>query len=69
MRKIGAHSVLLAGQKSGVVMALDPQEKGKILWQTKVGQGGLLGDIEWGIAADEQNVYVPVSEVNVKPDG
>jgi polyvinyl alcohol dehydrogenase (cytochrome) len=69
LRKSGARSILVAGQKSGVVIALDPQEKGKILWQTKVGQGGSLGGIEWGIAADEQNVYVPVSDVNVKPDG
>ena len=27
-----------------------------------------MGGIEWGIAADEQNVYVPVSDVNVKTD-
>ncbi|MGA2214436.1 MAG: PQQ-binding-like beta-propeller repeat protein, partial [Bryobacteraceae bacterium] len=28
--------VLLAGQKSGVVYALDPEQKGAILWQTRV---------------------------------
>ena len=35
--------VLLAGQKSGVVYALDPDKKGQILWQVRVGQGGING--------------------------
>ncbi len=64
----GGRAVLLAGQKSGVIMALDPQDRGKVLWQAKVGQGSALGGIEWGIAADDQNVYVPVSDVNAKTD-
>ena len=33
---------LVAGQKSGVVHALDPDEQGKILWQERVGNGGTL---------------------------
>ncbi len=43
--------VLVAGQKSGVVHALDPDQEGKILWQTRVGKGGPLGGIMWGSAA------------------
>ncbi|HEY2016100.1 MAG TPA: PQQ-binding-like beta-propeller repeat protein, partial [Bryobacteraceae bacterium] len=65
-KQSGGRTVLLAGQKSGVIMALDPKERGRVLWQAKVGHGGTLGGIEWGIAADQQNVYVPVSDVNVK---
>lgn len=56
--------VILAGQKSGVIYALDPDNGGKIIWQVKVGNGGALGGIEWGSAADEQNVYVPVADVS-----
>ena len=56
--------VILAGQKSGVIYALDPDKSGKILWQVKVGNGGALGGIEWGITADQQNVYVPVADVS-----
>ena len=56
--------VILAGQKSGVIYALDPDDSGKILWQVKVGNGGALGGIEWGFAADEENVYVPVADVS-----
>ena len=33
--------ILLAGQKSGVVYDLDPDRKGEILWQVRVGQGQL----------------------------
>jgi polyvinyl alcohol dehydrogenase (cytochrome) len=56
--------VILAGQKSGVIYALDPDNNGKTLWQVKVGNGGALGGIEWGFAADEENVYVPVADVS-----
>jgi len=55
--------VILAGQKSGVVYALDPDKQGKILWQVKAGEGGALGGVEWGHAADDQNVYVAISDV------
>jgi polyvinyl alcohol dehydrogenase (cytochrome) len=56
--------ILVAGQKSGVVYALDPNEKGKILWQTRVGKGGLNGGVQWGMASDEQKVYAAVSDVS-----
>lgn len=62
--------VILAGQKSGMMYALDPDNDGKKLWEARVGQGGALGGIEWGFAADAENVYVPVADVagqNRKP--
>jgi polyvinyl alcohol dehydrogenase (cytochrome) len=55
-------TVLVVGQKSGIVHALDPDAQGKILWQTRVGRGGALGGVQWGMAADEQNVYVALSD-------
>jgi polyvinyl alcohol dehydrogenase (cytochrome) len=57
------HDVLLAGQKSGVVYALDPDRKGEILWQTRVGKGGTNGGVQWGMASDGQNVYAAVSDL------
>ncbi|MGH9755196.1 MAG: PQQ-binding-like beta-propeller repeat protein [Blastocatellia bacterium] len=54
--------ILLGGQKSGVMWAFDPDDNGKALWQVKVGQGGALGGIEWGFAADLENVYIPVAD-------
>ena len=38
--------MLVAGQKSGVVHALDPDKGGEILWQTRVGRGGILGGVQ-----------------------
>ncbi|MDE2911511.1 MAG: hypothetical protein OXL68_01105 [Paracoccaceae bacterium] len=37
--------ILVAGQKSGTVWALEPDDDGAILWSTQVGKGGALGDI------------------------
>ena len=59
----GGRRIIALGQKSGVVYGIDPDNKGKLLWQVRVGKGGELGGIEWGSAADEQNIYVPVSDV------
>ena len=55
--------VLLAGQKSGVVYALDPDRKGEILWQVRVGQGGTNGGVQWGMASDGNQVYAATSDV------
>jgi polyvinyl alcohol dehydrogenase (cytochrome) len=58
--------ILVAGQKAGVVYGLDPDNKGKILWQTRVGKGSALGGVEWGHAADDKLVYAAVSDRVVK---
>src|SRR5215475_7684936 len=61
--------VLVIGQKSGVVHALDPDQEGKILWQTRIGKGGPLGGTEWGSAADQDRIYVANSDVRFRQDG
>jgi polyvinyl alcohol dehydrogenase (cytochrome) len=61
--------MLVAGQKSGVVHALDPDQEGQILWQTRIGKGGPLGGIMWGSATDQQRVYVANSDVRFLRDG
>ena len=53
---------LIAGQKSGVVTAVDPDRKGEVLWQTRVGRGSSLGGVQWGSAADDNKIYVAVSD-------
>jgi polyvinyl alcohol dehydrogenase (cytochrome) len=55
--------MLLAGQKSGIVHALDPDKGGEVLWQTRVGRGGTMGGVQWGSAADQSNVYVALSDI------
>ena len=55
-------TVLMAGQKSGEVTALDPDRKGQVLWRAKPGMGGPLGGVEWGMAADRDLLFVPIAD-------
>jgi polyvinyl alcohol dehydrogenase (cytochrome) len=64
----GGKDILVAGQKSGVVYGLDPDQKGKILWQTRVGQGGKNGGVQWGMASDGQAVFAAVSDLTGVPN-
>ncbi|MGH9591532.1 MAG: PQQ-binding-like beta-propeller repeat protein, partial [Bryobacteraceae bacterium] len=59
---VGGRDVLVVGQKSGVVYGIDPDNKGNVLWQTRIGRGGALGGIMWGLAAGGDRVYVPLSD-------
>jgi polyvinyl alcohol dehydrogenase (cytochrome) len=59
----GGRSLLVAGQKSGMVYALDPDRQGEIVWQLRVGKGSANGGVQWGMAADGQNAYAAVSDV------
>ena len=61
--------ILVAGQKSGVVTAVDPDHGGEIVWRTRVGNGSTLGGVQWGVAADESNLYVAVSDPKFRPAG
>jgi len=55
--------LLTIGQKSGMVWALDPDDRGRIMWQARVGRGGPLGGVQWGTATDGRTVYVAVSDI------
>ncbi len=59
---------LLLGQKSAVVYAIDPDRKGQVLWQSRIGEGGTVGGIEWGPATDGRNIYVALSDIRFKVD-
>ena len=55
--------LLTIGQKSGMVWALDPDDRGRIVWQARVGRGGPLGGVQWGTATDGRTVYAAVSDI------
>jgi len=59
--------IILAGQKSGVVFGMDPDNEGRTIWRNKVGNGGALGGIEWGMAADAKRLYVAVADLGLPP--
>jgi polyvinyl alcohol dehydrogenase (cytochrome) len=57
------NQVILAGQRSGVIYALDPDHGGEVIWQTRGAEAAPTGTaqpagIAWGMAADYKNVYV-----------
>ena len=53
---------MFAGQKSGAAWALDP-DTGKVVWKTPIGTGGPLGGVHWGIAYNNDTLYVPIASV------
>lgn len=55
-------SLILAAQKSGAVYALDPDQKGKVVWKVRLAEGGNEGGIEWGGAAGNGQAYFPISD-------
>jgi polyvinyl alcohol dehydrogenase (cytochrome) len=61
----GGKRALVIGQKSGMVHAIDPDQKGKILWQTRAGQGSALGGSQWGSASDGKYVFVAISDLGI----
>jgi polyvinyl alcohol dehydrogenase (cytochrome) len=70
LRAASGRDVLVAGQKSGIVYAFDPDAAGNILWQTRVGRGGTGGGVQWGMASDGQKVYAAVSDLaRRRPEG
>jgi polyvinyl alcohol dehydrogenase (cytochrome) len=49
-----------AGSKSGVFSTVN-RDTGALVWDTAVGNGGLLGGLQWGSATDGERIYVAES--------
>lgn len=54
--------IILAGQKSGMVYAMDPENKGRTLWAIRAGMGGYKGGIHWGMASDGETLFVGIAD-------
>ena len=63
IRLSGGRRALILPQKSGMLHAVDPDRQGRIMWQSRAGNGGMLGGIQWGAASDGSRIYVAVSDV------
>lgn len=59
--KADGRDLLLAGQKSGEIFAIDP-DNGSIVWRKRVGRGGFNGGIHWGMASDGTKLFVPIAD-------
>jgi len=40
----------------------------KVVWSTRVGRGGIQGGVQFGLAHDRENVYVPISDMALTHD-
>ncbi len=58
----GERDLVIGGQKSGDVHALDP-DSGALVWKAKVGRGGIQGGVHFGMAADARTLYVPITDM------
>ena len=61
----GERDYLLVGQKSGDVYALDPDNGGTVVWHNKVGRGGFLGGVHWGMSANDDSLFVPIADTTI----
>ena len=61
--------LIVAGQKSGVLYALDPDRRGRTVWRYRAGGGSRLGGIQWGIAVDGRRAYAPVADIYAERPG
>lgn len=61
--------LIVAGQKSGWVYAFDPDNNGALRWSYRAAQGSSAGGIVWGLATDNQKVYIPVSDITAPNPG
>lgn len=55
-------ALLLAGQKSGWVYAIDPNT-GRAVWKRRVGRGGIDGGVEFGMALLGHRLFVPINDM------
>lgn len=62
-------SLVITGNKSSIVYAMDPAT-GKAVWTTpKLGIGGAAGGVEWSTATDGRIVYAPLADSGTRPGG
>lgn len=54
--------IIIAGDKKGSVYQLDPGT-GTLNWETRLGAGGKLGGIHWGMAVDDTQIYASIADV------
>jgi polyvinyl alcohol dehydrogenase (cytochrome) len=61
-RDSSGDDIIVAGQKSGVVYALDPDRSGAVIWDRRLSQGTSNGGIHWGVSTSGDTVWVAVAD-------
>jgi polyvinyl alcohol dehydrogenase (cytochrome) len=55
--------IILVGQKSGMVYALDPANGGELIWEQRAGSGGTMGGIHYGMSTNGEKLFVGISDL------
>jgi polyvinyl alcohol dehydrogenase (cytochrome) len=55
--------LIFVGQKSGMVYALDPANNGELVWEQRVGSGGTMGGIHYGMSNNGEKLFVGISDL------
>ena len=55
--------IILVGQKSGMVYALDPAKGGELIWEQRAGSGGTMGGIHYGMSTNGEKLFVGISDL------
>ncbi len=58
LQTVDGRDLVIAGQKSGDVFALLPED-GSLVWRKKIGRGGFAGGVHWGLAAHDGVIFAP----------
>jgi polyvinyl alcohol dehydrogenase (cytochrome) len=67
-KRSDGRDLLVVGQKSGTVWALDPDRRGALVWSRKISAGGANGGIHWGTATDGVRIFVPLNDRSTSPE-
>jgi len=61
-RDASGADVIIAGQKSGNVFALNPNDKGAVVWKKRLSMGTSNGGIHWGVSTAGETVWVTIAD-------
>lgn len=64
VKRSDGKDVILVGTKESIVYALDPDAAGRILWRAKIGRGGGIGGVTYGMATDGVLAYAPLHDLD-----
>ncbi|HTX24535.1 MAG TPA: PQQ-binding-like beta-propeller repeat protein [Steroidobacteraceae bacterium] len=68
LARIAGRELLVLPQKSGLAFALDPAQRGRIVWRYRIGKGSGFGG-EWGTAIEGSTAYFGVADLLTSTPG
>ena len=44
---------------------MDANNNGKLIWSKRIGRGGFLGGVHWGMTTDNKSVFAAIADTNI----